>query len=171
MSLEIYNWEDLPANNQESIANLVSSYTQGQLGEQPQMLPVTTKEVCAKFSGAVAMACGTFSGYVAAAQPIAHAGSTMSEIGSLWVPLNYRGQGIAQKLVGHISSDVSNKDVVPFAFCNQLSLGVFLVSGYTHAKPEEIPVESFSFCSNCPAKPEAGCCDTTLVYKGGENAK
>lgn len=165
MSIEIYSWDDLPDDSKENVANLVSSYTQRELGEKPQMLPITPQEVFAKFTGATAMTGRVFAGYIAASKPIAHAGSKMSEIGSLWVPKGFRGQGIAHKLVKHISTNVSKKSVTPFSFCNPLSLGVFLDSDYRQAAQEEIPAESFGLCANCPAKPGTGCCDTTVIYE------
>jgi predicted GNAT family acetyltransferase len=167
MNLEIYNWNSLPEHSQYTIANLVALYTQGELGEKPQMLPLTTEDVWGKFTGAVAMTGEEFMGYVAAAKPTTHLGYKMSEVGSLWVPSEHRGQGVAHELVQKVSQDVQAKSVTPFAFCNPLSLGVFLGSNYVEAKAEEIPPDSFGLCSGCPMQPKSGCCDTTVLYKGG----
>lgn len=169
MSIEIYGWDDLPTKDQVYVADLVASYTQGEMGEKPQMLPVTAQEVQDKFMAVIATSEGVFAGYAAAAQPASHVGQEMSEVGSLWVPSEYRGQGIAHKLVQQVSEKVQQRSVVPFAFCNPLSVNVFLNSGYAEAAPEEIPVEAFSLCASCPMKPVAGCCDTTVVYKGDHN--
>lgn len=169
MSLEIYNWNELPPATQEGVANLVAAYTQGNLDESPQMLPVTKEEVFAKFAGAVAYAGEAFGGYVAAAQPLSHAGSEMTEVGSLWVPFSQRGQGVAHRLVQYLSQHLYGQGKIPYAFCNPLSIGVFLNSGYTEAGVADIPALAFTLCAYCPKKPVTGCCDTTVVYRGACN--
>lgn len=169
MHVELYNWEELCVEKQTEVAAVVSAYTQGELGEKPQMLPVTRQDVTEKFAGVIAMAEGVFSGYVAATTPVKHMNGEMSEVGSLWVPKTYRGQGVARALVGHISEVIWQKGVVPYAFCNPLSIGVFKSSGYEQSGPEAIPVEAFRLCMGCPKQPDEGCCDRTVVYTGGCN--
>jgi hypothetical protein len=166
MSLEIRNWCDLPTDSQNYTASLVASYTQGELHETPQMLPVSKQEIFAKFAGAIAFIDDTFCGYIAAAQPLTHGGLVMSEVGSLWVPFKDRGQGIAHQLVTYISQSMHKEGTIPYAFCNPLSLGIFKSSGYAEAVAEAIPIQAFGLCASCPMKPKVGCCDTTLLYSG-----
>ena len=169
MNIELYNWEELNPSNQIEIAALVSSYTNGDLYENPQMLPVSTQEIFAKHMGVVAMTGNVFTGYVSSTIPMTHEGKDMSEVGSLWVPAAHQRQGIAHKLVETISLAIYRADVIPYAFCNPSSKPVFLDSKFSDASYETIPPKAFVLCANCPKKPLNGCCDSTVIYNGVNN--
>ncbi|MBP7766901.1 GNAT family N-acetyltransferase [Candidatus Saccharibacteria bacterium] len=164
MSIEIYGWDELLPEDKELIASSVESFTNGNTGEKPQMLPVTKQGVYNKFLAAVALSEGEFMGYVAADTPLRYNETTMVEIGSLWVPSQQRKRGIARSLVSYLTLAVEQEDITPFAFCNQSSIDVFLGSGYNRAMPEDIPPVAYGLCSECPLKPDTGCCDTTVIY-------
>lgn len=181
MSVKIVDFKDLQPQSQLIVAERVSDYTKVKLGEKPQMLPVEPGEVEAKFCGAVALTevmekfCGTvvlaledrvLCGYIGAAPIEVHGTQEMTEVGTLWVPTKYRRQRIAHSLVAAVTKKVLFRGVLPYAFCNKLSLPIFTDSGYLESEPEKIPTGAFSACQRCPAKPENGCCDTIVLYPG-----
>ena len=166
MSLELHIFGEMLDDEQFKIANLVSSYTKGELGESPQMLPVTPEEIFGKYLGVVATKDGIFAGYVGATKPALHNGLYMPEVGSLWVPKAYRKMGIAQAIVQCISITLDVTGHIPYAFCNPLSSGVFKHANYEEAASDEIPAMAFLACASCPKKPINGCCDTVMKYGG-----
>lgn len=168
MSLEINKFELLSDSTQEEVAKLVSEYTNGVLGEKPQMLPVSEQDIFNKYTGFVALDSSVFAGYIGATWPEEHNQEYMPEVGSLWVPKEFRGQGLAGKLLGIVGVNLSSVGDLPYAFCNPLSLPVFIGAGYKKAKTNEVPVTAFDTCVKCPAKPLDGCCDTVVILKGNK---
>ena len=167
MNVETIKFTTLDALTQQYVAGQVSDFTNGRLGEQPQMLPVTPEDIISRHCGVVAMSENIFCGYIGAESPDSYKGNNMSEVGTLWVPDSFRHQKIASRLVKAATEEVASKGSVPYAFCNPLSLTVFTRSGYDPAEAAEIPAVAFNACKDCPVKPMSGCCDTTVVYKGG----
>lgn len=167
MSFELHNFGELPEATQNEIANRVSAYTNGQLNEQPQMLPISSNEIFEKQVVLVALQNEAFAGFIAATWPEEHGELTMPEVGTLWVPAEFRGQKIAHALADTISTGLFLAGQVPYAFCNSLSLPILTDVGYAVAKETAIPPTAFTACKNCPMKPENGCCDTPVLYNGG----
>jgi N-acetylglutamate synthase-like GNAT family acetyltransferase len=167
MSYEIHNMETLLSGFQLDIADQVSQYTKGNMGEKPQMLPVGPSDVLDKFIGYAALENGQLAGYMGAVTPEEHNLVGMSEVGTLWVPEQYRGQGIAHALIDIVTADVVGKDLKAYAFCNPLSQSIFEERGYAITGPESVPATALSACSTCPMKSlKKGCCDTILIYTG-----
>lgn len=160
--LEILTFGELPVDTQDELAKKISHYTNGLAGEQPQMLPVELEEVLGRV-GQVAFWDQEFAGYIAALDPISHKSQLMCEVGTLWVPTEYRGRKIATALSLRISSLLEQSDTTPYVFCNPLSRGVFMAAGFTVAACSDVPPVAFDACAACPSKPVAGCCDTVLV--------
>lgn len=167
MSLIINKFDGLNSSSQQEIANLVSLYTTGELGEKPQMLPVSPAEILEKRMGFVALYKSNFAGFIGAKHPEDWNGRLMSEVGSLWVPESFRKRGIARKLVQIISYELTKLGELPYAFCNSLSLPIFSSLGYRPAGTKEMPSCAYAACIDCPMKPSKGCCDTALIFKGG----
>lgn len=90
--------------------------------------------------------------------------STVHEIGSLIVDPNYRGEGIAHKLVSAMTDyllSLGANQII--AFCNPDSEAIFIDSGYEIQNPNNFPGAIFEPCAQCPKKPESGgCCDSIL---------
>jgi N-acetylglutamate synthase-like GNAT family acetyltransferase len=86
------------------------------------------------------------------------------EIGSLIVNPNYRGKGIAHKLVSVMTDYLLRLGIKKIiAFCNPDSEPIFTGSGYKIQNPSNLPVAIFEPCAQCPKKPKSGgCCDTIL---------
>lgn len=169
MSFEIINWQELPDIKQQQVAKEVAAYTQGKLFEQPVMLPVSEAEVFAKYLACTAFSDDDFCGFVASTQPIEHNGQKMCEAGTLWVPKRFQSRGIAHALMQNISALLVVDNKVPYAFCNSKSINVLVDVGYEPAKVGEVPPAAFSLCVTCPNRPEAGCCDTPVIFKGVKN--
>lgn len=167
MSLIIDKFDSLDSSSQQEIAGLISSYTTGGMGEKPQMLAVSPVAILEKHIGFVALQEGNFAGFVGAKKPEDWNGNLMSEVGSLWVPEGFRERGIAHKLVEVISNELTELGKLPYAFCNPLSLPIFSSLGYKPAIAKEMPAHVYDACVDCPMKPSRGCCDTALIFKGG----
>jgi len=165
MSIDIQLFSELPEAQKAEVAKLLSAYTNGELGEAPQMLPVSPEDIYNKHIGLVALESGAAVGYVGALAPETWSGKPMSEVGSLMVLPAFRRQGIAHKLVGAISHIMAAVGELPYAFCNPSSIGVFGESGYAEAVAGEVPPSAFSACNKCPMKPPTGCCDKVVIYK------
>lgn len=165
MNVETVKFTTLDAWTQLYVANQVSDFTNGRSNEQPQMLPVAPEDIISRHCGVVAMSESTFCGYIGAEPPDFYNGDNMSEVGTLWVPDDFRRQNIAGRLVEAATEEVVSEGSVPYAFCNSLSLPVFIRSGYDPVEAEEIPAAAFNACKDCPAKPMSGCCDTVAIYK------
>ncbi|MDQ5886326.1 MAG: hypothetical protein QG628_723 [Patescibacteria group bacterium] len=167
MSINICEFKDLHPEMQSSIAEQVSDYTSGLLGETPQMLPISANAVMQKQLGIVALCEESFAGYVGATNLILHNSTPMLEVGSLWVPGKYRHKGIAHELVGAITSNLVDRQYLPYAFCNELSLPIFKSAGYLETCSGSVPSCALDACSACPMKPKTDCCDTIVVLGGG----
>lgn len=168
-TIEIVSFEDCNAEKQELIANTISQYTNGMLEESPQMLPVTPEEVFKKTLGYVAISDNHFAGYVSASMSLHWRNQKMTEVGTLWVPQEYRKRGIAHNLVGLVTKKVNTLGLVPYAFCNSLSESVFKDSGYEVSGACSVPVSAFDLCKGCPKKPTSGCCDKIMIAKGAKS--
>ena len=161
--LRLFN--SLPGEVQAETAGLISAYTKGELGEKPQMLPVEPIDIYQKHLGVVALRDDVFSGYVGATNPIRHNELKMLEVGSLWVPEQHRGKGVAHSLVSFITKSLLQLGETPYAFCNPLSKPIFIELGYVEGMPELIPPAAYSECERCPLKPaNSHCCDDALIY-------
>lgn len=169
MKVEIVDFGEIQQSQQEMVACLVSKYTHGEAGESPQMLPVSAEDIYRKQFGLLALTGEIFCGYIGATKPTNHNGIQMPEVGTLWVPRKYRGNEIAQLLVKKATRQAVDSNMKPYAFCNQLSLGIFEKSGYQIKNTEDVPASALSECAKCPVKPASGCCDTIVVYEGTEN--
>lgn len=166
MNLEIKNFNSIEIDKQYEIATNIEDYTNGKTNEQPQMLPVTTEEVFKKYLGFVAFKENDFAGYISSNIPEEWNGNKMSEVGSLWVPYKHAKQGIAHFLVENCTKELDDLGIVPFAFCNSLSLNIFKDNNYKESLEECIPESTFNLCIKCPVKPDNGCCDTVVVWDG-----
>lgn len=173
VNIKICPFEDLTERNQKEIATYIAEYTNGNLDEVPQMLPVTSDDVYAKHLGFVTLATtesaeDTFAGYVGASCPQEWQGQQMCEVGTLWVPQNFRKQGIAHGLVSAISQALVVQQKLPFAFCNPKSKPVFMQVGYVEAEVADLPPSAFGECAKCPVRPTNGCCDELFIYGGDQ---
>jgi hypothetical protein len=167
MSVEYYFFNSLLVPKQEEVADMVSAYTTGQLGEKPQMLPVKPAEIWKKHVGVVALEDEVFMGYIGATEPQQHNGLMMPEVGSLWVPKQHRNKGVAHGLISVVSRSLRELQNTPYAFCNPLSKPIFERSGYIEAAADSVPSSAFSACGPCPMKLDlGGCCDEVLVFVG-----
>jgi N-acetylglutamate synthase-like GNAT family acetyltransferase len=167
MEIVYKEFENLTKKLQYQVAQATEDYTFGRTEEIPQMLPTTKEEVFAKYLGYIAFSGDNFAGYIAAIKPVVWRGREMTEVGSLWVPSGFRSQGIAHNLVGLISGKLTEASILPYAFCNRLSLPIFESSGYKPAKDANFPPEAHAACQTCPTKPRQGCCDEKMIYIGG----
>lgn len=165
MSVNIEQFTNLEPDFQKYVAELVCSYTNGEQGEKPQMLPMEESGIFAKHVALVALNGDQFAGFISASKPEGWQRHDMSEVGSLWVPKKFRGRGYAHELVGTISESLVREKIEPYAFVNLLSSPIFRSLGYTAARCFEVPSSAFDLCENCPSKPNKGCCDQPLVYK------
>lgn len=159
--LEIIVFGRLPVDTQDEFARKIAQYTNGLEGEQPQMLPVEPDDVRQRL-GLVALYNKEFAGYISATDPIEHNGSSMSEVGTLWVPRQYRGQKIATMLGVCMNVLLEKDGVTPYVFCNPLSNGVFTGIGFVPATGDDLPSGAFDACAICPVRPATGCCDVIL---------
>jgi N-acetylglutamate synthase-like GNAT family acetyltransferase len=171
MKYEIVKTNDLCKNKKLEIVDLVSSYTNGLLGEVPQMLPVSEKELEDSFMAFVALEQETgnlkLAGYVRALDPVEHLGLSMSEAGTLWVPAEYRRMGIGLALGRTIINAILADGHLPYVFGNEKSSGLFKQTGCVTANFEQIPAIAFEACNGCSSKPSGGgCCDEMLIYCG-----
>ncbi len=166
---KLYIFNCLPEGKQHEVAQLVSDYTNGKLGEKPQMLPIEPAMVWQKHLGVVALHEEAFSGFIGATTPEKHNGNTMPEVGSLWVPAEHRQKGIAHKLIQVVTKLLNQQGHTPYAFCNSLSQAIFEQSDYAEVETGEVPACALSACTACPMKPSnGGCCDNILLFKGGK---
>ncbi|HSX33598.1 MAG TPA: GNAT family N-acetyltransferase [Candidatus Saccharimonadales bacterium] len=168
LDIEIVPFTSLPEATQEQVARLLAAYTNGQLGELPQMLPVSAADIYAKHAGFTALhgPSSALVGYVGALPPALWNGQPMCEVGSLWVSPSFRKQGIAHAAVRTITAHLLAAHELPYAFCNPLSEPIFEQSGYREASSADVPSSALSACSTCPLQPAHGCCDKILVYGG-----
>jgi N-acetylglutamate synthase-like GNAT family acetyltransferase len=169
MNFEISEFRNLDKNYQQGIAFLVSEYTKGNLGEKPKMLPIRVDEVYKKFEAYTVIAEGQFAGFIGAASPLPHNSFDMCEVGTLWVPKNYRGNKIAHALIGAITNKLVSVNTVPYSFANTLSYPIFIDMDYEEVVSSEIPTDAFNGCTICPdylLPRETICCDRTMIYKG-----
>ncbi len=166
MDFEIQKFSEVGHNLQIATAHLVAAYTNGELGDMPQMLPVSPEEIFNKHVGFIALSNDSFAGYVGAANPIEWGGHLMSEVGSLWVPDVFRKHGVANSLVQTMSEYLLEQSLLPFAFCNSKSNSIFKRNGYLDAVNGEIPDSAFGLCTGCKNKPANGCCDRVVIYTG-----
>jgi predicted N-acetyltransferase YhbS len=164
--IEIMEFQEYDKKQQQEIAFQVSQLTQGIEGEVLQMLALTPEDVFAKYLAVVAMTETSVVGFVAVNQIVSHATQKMSEIGSLYVRQAARGQGLGRGLVALATSAVVDLGVMPYAFCNPLSRGVFEQAGYVEARADMIPSEAFLLCSRCPVRAGNACCDHMVIYAG-----
>lgn len=146
------------------VALQVSDYTNGRMGEQPLMLAITSEEVFAKYSGAVALQDDVYAGYIGALMPEGWLGSTMSEMGTLVTFPEFRKQGVAHKLVDALTKDLVSDTITPYALCNKFSLSIFQDNGFSIEPVDVIPASALTLCAACPSKPPEGCCDTVVVW-------
>lgn len=168
MSFNIHEFGTLDPDLQASVANQVSDYTNGKLGEIPQMLPITPEAVMQKQLGVVVLHESTFAGYVGATNPIFHNDTSMLEVGSLWVTGEYRKKGLAHVMVSSITRKLVERQYLPYAFCNSLSLPIFKSVGYVETCSKSVPSCALDACSDCPMKPKTDCCDTIVIYDGSK---
>jgi N-acetylglutamate synthase-like GNAT family acetyltransferase len=166
MDFEIVKFSELEIAMQNDVALNVAAYTNGQLGEIPQMLPVQPEDVFNKYVGFVALQDKSFIGFVGSAEPIEWAGMLMPEVGTLLVQKEYRMHGVANSLVRVISDYLLGEGLQPFAFCNSKSNSIFRRNGYLDAVNGEIPDSAFGLCTGCKNKPATGCCDRVVIYTG-----
>jgi len=168
MSLEFHKFSDLPSHKQLEIAQSISDYTKGKLGEKPQMLKAELPDIFHKYMGFIALHDNVFAGYIGATQPEIHNEVTMSEVGTLWVPIEHRNIGIARVLVSIVTTKLLTESITPYVFCNPLSEGIFRHEIYTDAQNHEVPPAAFIACNGCEMKPNNSnsCCDKVLIFKG-----
>lgn len=164
MSLEIVMFSDLPPVRQMEVALQVSDYTNGRMGEQPLMLPVSPDEVLAKYSGAVALQDNVNAGFIGALVPEGWQGKAMSEMGTLVTFPEFRKQGVAHALVDTLAKDLASATIRPYALCNKFSLSIFQNNGFSIEPVDAIPANALTLCATCPSKPPEGCCDTVVVW-------
>jgi len=165
MNYEIEHLHADPEEEQLAIAQLIEDYTHGKLDETPQMLPVTVAEVMSKHIALRAKVNNTFAGFIGAISPVARHNQPMSEIGTLWVPKTFRGNGIAFNLIKAAQAELAQQGITSFAFGNPGSEPIFKAAGFSIALCSELPTNVFEACANCPAKPLTGCCDQPLIYR------
>lgn len=171
MNIAIENLQTFSHETQAKTAELIAQYTSGNTGEALQMLPVSTKDVFAKYACYVAHNVSgedpEFAGFIGALEPEAYMDKQLSEVGTLYVPKDFRKLGIATRLVVAITSDLEEKGITPFAFANPGSLPIFEASGYSLAMPDQLPSSVFLPCQSCPKLPiNGGCCDVQLIKTG-----
>ena len=82
MSIEITNLNNFNPVDQQMFASYVSAFTNGELGEVPQMMPVTPDEVFQKQLAFVLHEGATPHGFIAASQSDMWHGSAMTEVGT-----------------------------------------------------------------------------------------
>lgn len=167
MNIEIVKFNDVGEGFQHSIANQTSLYTSGFTEEKPQMLAISPEDIFKKYMGYVAVSGDEFCGYIGSSLPQRWNNSSMSEVGTLWVPKAHRNQGLAHELVKKISGSLVEEKVSPYAFCNSLSESIFLDSGFQETTSNNIPPSAFDLCAFCPKKENDGCCDKMVIYQGG----
>ena len=167
MSFEIHIFEDLPLETQQYVANQVSDYTNGKLGEQPQMVPQQPEEIFGRQVGIIALNKGLLAGYIGAKNPEFHNGCNMSAVGSLCVFSEYRNNGLARTLIGVITIGLVELNQKPYARGNKNSMGIFKQIGYVHAHAQDVPPSALDACKICPNKPvDSDHCDNILVFRG-----
>lgn len=170
MEFEIKLFSLLEPVQQQSVAQWVSDFTNGLLGELPQMLPVSVEDIYAKYIGFAAFYNDDPIGYIGATDPVPWRYAEMSEVGSLVVDRQYRGHGTGGKLIKRISTELTIKEKLPYAFTNPKSHPIFKLSAYAAACFLEIPDLAFDACSECPSKKNLAaneiCCDVLMIYKG-----
>lgn len=168
-SVELRVFDHLTYERRLEIARALAAATTSSAEQPLQMLPITPEEVYAKYKGVVALVDGQFGGYVGAMQPLEHGVRTMSEVGSLWVPGEFRRHGIGTALTKSVSRLIQLDGITPYAFCNPSSKGIFDASGYRERTLRDVPEEAGSLCARCPKLGArvlgVECCDTVMVYE------
>lgn len=173
MNTTFHIFNELSDSMQHEIAQHISDYTYGKLGEKPQMLAVKPEDIMKKFLGIVALQTATFAGYIGALEPETHNTQSMLEVGSLYVPATHRKQGIAHGLITTISKQLDANGHTPYAFCNPDSILIFNEEGYENAEAGEVPESAFGLCGtmdSCKLKTKSDlCCDTIVIHKGASS--
>lgn len=116
-------------------------------------------------------------GYIGATTPTEHIVDgevyQMTEVGSLKVAENYRGRGVGGKLFKLAVELALEKDLVPYAFCNEHSLPIAQGIALTNiegrqAETAELPPIALEMCKGCPmyclTSKSNPCCDTVWVW-------
>lgn len=168
MKITIEQFGSLETDTQIQIAETVAFYTQGGASEELQMLPVDSNKVLNKYLSYVALDVTesepAFAGFIAAAQPKEHKDRKLSEVGTLYVPSEYRKQGIATSLLQTITKALELQTITPFAFVNPTSRPIFTSEGYVPANTDQLFKGVFSPCQSCPKLPiNGGCCDKQVI--------
>lgn len=160
-NLEIISFNLATPELQNTIANQMSAYTNQ---DGLQMLPVEPEQIYGKYTGQAAMVDAKFVGYAGATQPEEWNGKRFSEIGSLYVVEEYRKYGFGSILSKLVSVNLMMEDIVPYAFTNPSSFGLFKKLGFTVADPLHLPPGVFGPCAGCPKNPGNGqCCDIPMI--------
>ncbi len=68
---------------------------------------------------------------------VGHVRTEGAIIGGLFVDPEYRGGGIAVKLIAEATESVLSEDLQPVAYCNETSVRAFEICDYTEAAPDK----------------------------------
>lgn len=147
----LFLFEDLTTEKKTKIAEYVSDFTNSQEGNDSKIKPISFQTVMEDIYGAtVAFEDSRFAGYVSPGEVWQGEELDYQQIGSLVVPLAFRGKGIATELVNSARDEVIQDWNIPFAFCSANSQPVFSKSGFEPALPGELPDGVKSKFNNVP---------------------
>lgn len=142
MSLTFEFFNTIGRHERWNYAHQIAAESQPKNGSTPDVVPLSPRDVFRKQIGVVAFDGGRFAGYAGALEPEEHNGFLMTKVGSLMVPVVYRGQGIAGELVHMVSDATVERGQLPYAFCNEASFGAFGQNGYEHVSVDHLPTRA-----------------------------
>ena len=147
---KIANLTDLSSEQQQDVASTVADYTTNVGHKEYKMLALSYEEVRNRM-GQVAFVGGKIAGYVGASGPEEGPHGNMSEVGSLFVLEKYQQRGIAKGLLKAAINNLSEKEIVPYIFCNDNSLPAAKAVGFEPTETSEVPACATDACSGCVA--------------------
>lgn len=137
-------------------AMAAAAYSTSAEAQEEGILPVTVKEINAAEIVIFGVVNKMFAGFVrtkeffSADDPLEEEDTTFVQIGSLFVPKDFRGLGIAHELIEVATDAVVGIGGIPYAFVNDTSRIIFEDQGYRPTIPGELPSEASSERGNMP---------------------
>jgi len=122
-------------------AEWAAEQSHGQFSQNEKVRPVEPDDIYGYYAGVAAMQGTAIIGYVGAKQPIwmEADGHSLSQISTLIVPAEHRGQGVAGQLVRAITLVVAAEWYRPFALASACSRPSFRAAGYVDLAPSKLP--------------------------------
>ena len=141
--IEVFPFDRLQPDQQQAVAQSIADYTQAQ-AETEKIVAVEPQTVLHKQLAHVALKHGEVIGYVGAGDPVQHGKFSMTQVGTLCVWPEHRGNTIGYRLVKGLTTDLRRMGQHPYAFCNPRRIKVFREACYVDVTPDKLPPDAFS---------------------------